>query len=89
MAGLTKVGPPEPGDRPRKRKGRVSRWLLFMNWRLWPLAGRVSEIEDRMDAAERKHVHTGIPEADLTEDQRDAAARRMQSEDAIRRARGK
>ena len=90
MAGVTRVGPPDGGDKPRKR-GFLSRMLrratlgaaLFS-----PGAYRVAQAEEKLEQDSRREPSQGIPEADLTDAQREAAARRMKDEDAIRRARG-
>jgi len=64
-----------------------------MNPAVWILRSKegARDISKRLtetSAKEREPSH-GIPEADLTEEQREAAARRIKDEDAIRRARGK
>lgn len=52
-----------------------------------PGAYRVAEAEERLEEAKREETWRGLPEADLTDAQREEAAHHMQNEDAIRRAR--
>jgi hypothetical protein len=101
MPGVTKVGPADKDDLPRK-KGfwhRVFRFFYVMSGMVWfaqvfrylPVGSSRRAIETATkDDESGSHYHPppGIPEADLTEEQRDAAVRRMKSEDAIRRAHG-
>lgn len=92
MPGVTKVGPPERSDRHRKpnmfeRIWRIVRWWGFpFNTRA---AARIAEAEMALEEPEREEAWRGLPEADLTEEQREAAVRRIKDEAAIRRARGK
>jgi hypothetical protein len=101
MAGITKVGPPDKDDLPRKKGflhsvlrffhvmtglAWVSRMFLFMPARS---AGRAIELMTKDDEpGAHYHPPPGIPEADLTEDEREAAVRRIQQDQAIRKARG-
>jgi hypothetical protein len=94
----TKVGPPEPGDRPRKKSRFFFAWLWEASMfsltglpRFFGLA-KAQEIDQRVaaeEAAEEEahHPWRGRPEADLTDEQREAAARQIHQEDAERRAR--
>jgi hypothetical protein len=90
MAGVTKVGPPDPGDKP-KRRGWFDRFLrratlgagLFS-----PGAYRVAEAEQRLEQSQRKSSEHGLPEAELPDAQREAAAEHLKRENAMRRARG-
>jgi hypothetical protein len=93
---FTKAGPPTPGDRPRKKGRFFFAWLwdspfLLTVPRLFGLA-KAREIDQRLaaeEAAEEEahHPWRGISEADLTDEQREAAARQIHEEDAERRAR--
>jgi hypothetical protein len=96
---FTKIGPPAPGDRPRKKNGFFA-WLweasLFSSLtglpRVFGLSkAKAQEIAQRVaagEAAEEEahHPWRGIPKADLTDEQREAAARQIHQEDAERRA---
>jgi hypothetical protein len=93
---ITKTGPPEPGDRPRKRSRFFFAWLwdapfLLTVPRFFGLA-KAQEIDQRVAAEEaaEEEAHNpwrGIPEAELTDEQREAAARQIHQEDAEGRAR--
>lgn len=100
--GVTKVGPADKSDLPRK-KGfwhRVIRLLYVVSGLAW--VARVfwylpiGSARRAIDAVNRDdepgfHYHPppGIPEADLTDEQRESAVRRMKQDESIRRARGK
>ena len=96
----TKAGPPEPGDRPRKSSGFFA-WLLEASFfsSMFSLSGlpkllglaKAQEIDQRVaaeEAAEEEahHPWRGIPEADVSDEQREAATRQIHQEDAERRA---
>ena len=99
--GVTKVGPADKSDLPRK-KGfwhRVLRFFYVMSGLAWfartfwylPIGGApraIDAVNDDDEPAFHYHPPPGIPEADLSDEQRVAAAERMKREDAIRRAKG-
>ena len=102
MPGVTKVGPADKDDFPRK-KGLLHRvyrffyvisglaWVSRMLWFL-PIGstGRaIHEVTKDDEPGSHYHPPPGIPEADLTEEERIAAVERVKQEDAIRRARHK
>lgn len=101
MSGVTKVGPAEKDDLPRKRGlwHRVFRFFYVMSGLAWVLStfrflpiGSVGRALDAVtkDDEPGSHYHPppGIPEADLTDEQREAAAARIKQEESLRRARG-
>jgi hypothetical protein len=99
--GVTKVGPADKSDLPRK-KGFWHRALRFLHivsglaWIsqvFWFLPGRstgraIDSVTRDDEPGSHYHPPPGIPEADLSDEQREAAAERMKREDAIRRAKG-
>ena len=90
MAGITKVGPPEPGARPKKRGlfARIVRRATLGAALFNPAAYRVAEAEQKLEEWKREEPWHGLPAADFSDNQREDAAERMKREDAIRRARG-
>lgn len=99
--GVTKVGPPDKSDHPKKRGllHSVSRFLYVMSGLAWVMqvflylptrtSGRaIQELTKDDDPGAHYQRPPGIPEADLTDDQREAAVERIKREQAIRRARG-
>jgi hypothetical protein len=100
---FTDVGPPDEHDLPRK-KSRFFEWLwrrsLFAGlFNLsWGFGGalaifRIREMEQRGEMeekaeAEAKHPWHGLQEAELSEEERNLAVRRMAREEGLRKARG-
>lgn len=95
MSDVTKVGPPEPDDLPRKPNSffeRIWRRSLFaglFNFSLGfggPLAiFKTREMEQRVEAEEQAEVEAdhpwhGLPEAELTDEQRREAMERLSRE---------
>jgi hypothetical protein len=98
--GITKVGPADKDDFPRK-KGllhRVYRFFYVMSGLAWvsrmlwflPIGSTGRAIHEvTKDDDEEFHYQrpAGIPEADLTDEEREAAVARIKQEESIRRAR--
>lgn len=88
--GITKVGPREPGDGPRKKRrwfekiwrGAWFFWLVnsLRNPFAWIIFWRVQDAEDKAKAAKVEDPWHGLPEADLTEQERLNALHRMKYE---------
>lgn len=95
MAGATKVGPPGRGDYPKKPNVllRAFEWSMrrfdwFLNLSRSPAPGADGmATRPALEEDDRKPSH-GLPEAELPDSAREAAADRIKREDAIRRARG-
>jgi hypothetical protein len=96
---ITKVGPPDKDDLPRKKSGlfewiwRRSIFAGLLNFSLGLAIFRTREMEQRVEAeeqaeAEAKHPWHGLQEAELSEEERNLAARRLAQEEALRKARG-
>lgn len=99
--GVTKVGPPEKSDYPKKRGllHSVFRFFYVISGLAWVMrvflylptrtSGRaIQELTKDDEPPYRYSPPAGIPEADLTDEQREAAVERIKREQAIRRARG-
>jgi hypothetical protein len=99
--GVTKVGPPDKSDLPRKKGAwhRIFRFLYVASGLAWIAnmlcflpSGRVKQAVDVVTSDRNASFHymppPGIPDADLTDDERESAVQRIKQEQAIRRARG-
>jgi hypothetical protein len=96
---ITKVGPLDESDRPRKPKRWFEKvWRAAWYWSgarffTFALSPRSAE---KMDAIERagdepapvEQPWHGLQEAELTEEERNLAARRLAQQEALRKARG-
>ena len=101
MSGITKVGPADKDDFPRK-KGllhRVYRFFYVMSGLVWvsnllrflPIGSTrraIHEVTKDDEPGFHYHPPPGLPEADLADEEREAAAQHIKQEDALRRARG-
>jgi hypothetical protein len=97
---FTKAGPLERGDRPPNRNGFWETFFRafgrFRDWTWGVLIVRSSRYGPDVDLAVRagdsgpevKEPWHGLPNAELTEEQREDGARRLAEEEALRKARG-